>query len=146
MKRLVVTLALLCSACGPQPDLQAQDPDSLPPFVKDYWINETDGERLETMMASFSSTDGYIDFRFTDAASGDEVRCYVFAQLQGTSKSGDIVLREPDVVYIEPSTAPPQRCEWLGKLTRYGVLGRSLVLSFDNSQSVKVFNWNPANY
>ena len=146
MKRLVVTLALLCSACGPQPDLQPRDPDSLPPFAKDYWINEQDGERLDTMMASYSSTDGYIEFRFVDAASAEEVRCFVFAQLQGTSKSGDIILKEPDVVHIEPSTAPPQRCEWMGQLTRYGILGRSLVLSFNGSQNAKVFNWNPATY
>ena len=35
------------------------------------------------------------------------------------------------------------RCDWLKSMTRFGILGQKLTISYNNGQQMRVFDWNP---
>lgn len=139
---LLALLALASTACGPQPALQDRGPRQAL-YLNTAWVNTLDDEQLDLQFVSAMGAPSFFEYTKLNRTTGVSTRCRTSAEFVGTTNEGDIRNPAQVMVEVQPSGADQSPCEWLKSISRYVVVGTQLVISFDNSQQLKVFEWNP---
>lgn len=135
-------LALMSTACGPQPALQDRGPRQAL-YLNTAWVNTPDDEQLDLQFVSTLGQPSFFEYTKLNRTTGQSTRCRTSAAFVGTVNEGDIVNPAQVMFDVQPSDADRIPCEWLKSISRYAVNGTQLVISFNNSQQLKVFEWNP---
>lgn len=139
---LIATVALASTACGPQSALQ--DKPKLPPYLNTIWASNDDGffEHLDLQFISLMGNESMIQFRDEDPVLGI-VTCRIGVTIVGGPTDWMVTNINQSLFESEPLAADNSRCDWLKSMTRFGILGQQLSISYDNGQRMKVFQWNP---
>ena len=142
---LLALLALASTACGPQPALQDRGARQAL-YLNTAWVNTLDDEQLDLQFVSVLGAPSFFEYTKLNRTTGVSTRCRASAEFIGTISDGDIRNPAQVMVEVQPSGADQSPCEWLKSISRYVVVGTQLVISFDNSQQLKVFEWNPPSF
>lgn len=139
---LIATVALASTACGPQSALQ--DKPKLPPYLNTIWTNNDDGffEHLDLQFVSLMGNESMMQYRAEDPITGT-VTCRIGVTIVGGPTDWLVTNVNRSLYEVEPIGINDMRCEWLKSMTRFGILGQKLTISYDNGQQMRVFDWNP---
>lgn len=138
----LVLIVLMSVGCGQQEALV--NPSGVrSPFVSDYWMDTTSNERLE-LIGVRTYTETAIVFKYPHPSGTGDVQCVVNAVFRGDVKSGTVQVSSPDGFAVTPSNMSSTPCDWMRSITRYGIIGEQLTVSYDLNQKMRVFTWNPA--
>lgn len=136
----LAALALAATACGPQSALQ--DNPKLAPYLNTIWTNSTEREHLDLQFISLMGNESMIQYRVDDPIVGT-ITCRIGVTIIG-GPTDWIVADVNDTLYsADPTSVDNSRCDWLKSMTRFGILGQQLTISYDNGQRLKVFQWSP---
>lgn len=136
----LATIAMAATACGPQAALQERP--NLPPYLNTVWTNSQDLEHLDLQFVSLMGNESMIQFRDEDPVLGI-VTCRIGVTIVGGPTDWMVTNINQSLFESEPLAADNSRCDWLKSMTRFGILGQKLTISYDNGQQMRVFDWNP---
>jgi len=137
---LLAAMMLALTACGPQSALQ--DKANLPPYLNTIWRNAVDFEMLDLQFISLMGAESIIEFRYENPAA-QNITCRIGVTIVGGPSDWIVTNVNHSLYQSEPMHADDSRCQWLKTMTRFGILGQKLTISYDNGQRMRVFDWNP---